>query len=83
MNVEERLAILENELAHNKQDNDKFFKFLREHMEKENTDRTELVRIMGSIKTRVDRQTFFVSGVAFTIIAVWGVAKFIFQELPK
>lgn len=75
MTTEERLAILENELEHSKKDNNKFFEFLRASMAKESEDREEIISLMQKLKTRVDRQTFFVSGVGFSIIVVWSVYK--------
>jgi len=73
--LEQRIAVAENEISHNKKDLDEFFSFVRAHMEKEEKDRAELIALMQRLKTRVDRQTFFVSGVAATIAVVWTIAK--------
>lgn len=71
----ERLAVLEAEVRRNKTDLDEFFEFVRRHMEKEERDRAELIKLMQETKTRVDRMIFFISGVASTTAIVWGVIK--------
>jgi len=48
-------------------------------MKKEEKDRSEMLDIMQKLKTRIDKQTFFISGVAATIIVVWALVKLLIK----
>jgi tRNA A-37 threonylcarbamoyl transferase component Bud32 len=69
------LAVLENEISHTKRDLNKYFAFVRESMEEEKKHREELADLLQQIKARVDKQTYFISGVIATIAVVWTVIK--------
>lgn len=76
-NLEQRLAVLENEVTHHKHDLDEFFEFVRRHMEREEKDRAELIELIQQIKRRGDRQAYFISGVGAAIAVIWTVLKVI------
>ena len=78
-NSEQRLAIAENEIVHNKKDLDEFFAFVRETNKKEERERLALTKIIQRLKTRVDQQTYFISGVATTVLIVWSAFKFLLK----
>jgi uncharacterized coiled-coil protein SlyX len=74
---EERLAVLETETDHTRKDINKLFDFMREHMQREEQNRAELLQLMQQLKTRVDRQTAFVSGAMFMIVVLWSLIKWL------
>ena len=75
MKIEERLAVLENEVKHTNHDIDEFFEFVRKHMEREEVDRLEMIEILQKLRMKIARQTYFVSGIMCAIAAIWSIAK--------
>jgi len=73
MNSDERIAVLEAKLERNETDITKLFDFLRDHMEKEEHDRAEFLKMLAEIDTVIKKQKSFLGGVVFAISSVWAI----------
>jgi len=70
---EERIAVLESLAKRQNLDISALFTALRDHMDKEDRDRKELMENIAEIKDSQHRQKSFVGGVIFAVSSVWAL----------
>ena len=75
LDAAQRLAVLENEIEHTKNDLNEYFEYVRMHLEEEKKLRTEMIDLVQHIKQQNDRRIYFVSGVIAAIAVTWSVIK--------
>ena len=76
----ERMAVMENELKHYKEDVSNLFKLVREHIQKDNehivksdSDRQEMMKVIAAIRTENTKNKSFIGGVVFAATGMWAV----------
>ena len=80
MNLPERIAIIETDQIHGKEDiqrlrNDikELITFVKAHMVREEEDREELLTRIRNIEMAQSRMKSFWAGITFTVSMVWGI----------
>jgi hypothetical protein len=75
LDAAQRLAVLENEIEHTKNDLNEYFEYVRKHLEEEKKHRAEMIELVQQVKQSNDKRIYFVSGVIAAIAVTWSVVK--------
>ncbi len=83
MSLEERMAVVESENKRTKEDVDTLYKFIRDHMEKEERVTAGIQKSINEINILFSKQRSFVGGIVFTVSGVWAFFGGLFIYLTR
>jgi len=90
MDLEERMLKVERDVAINGQmskthrnELDELFVLFRDHMEKEEEQRQELIGLISGINAELGKQKSFWAGITFAISAIWFVGLAVWHYFTK
>jgi len=88
MDLDERMRVIEQKMAvqsqittTHREELNIIFEMFRRHMEKEEEQREELIRLIAAIKDEQSKQKSFWGGIVFAISAAWAIGIVVWQAL--